>query len=66
MIELIGALFDSLFLWGVALGLVVAALITWIVSFIIWGEFNSGLFIGVAVPCLIGGIYWQHLIEKGE
>lgn len=60
-----GSLIDAIFFWGAAIGLVVAALLTWVVSSMLWGEFNVGLFVGIAIPCLIGGVYMQHHIENG-
>jgi len=66
MLEILGSLIDALVMWGAALGLVIAALIAWGISSILWGEFNAGLFVGIAIPCVIGGVYLQHQIEKGK
>jgi len=66
MLEILGSLIDVLAMWGAALGLAVAALIAWGISSILWGEFNSGVFVGIAIPCVIVGVYWQYQIEKGK
>ncbi len=64
MSEFIDALVSLMGFLGAWLGLFLAASIAWAASSLIWGEFNTGLFVGISIPCLIAGAYLQHVVEK--
>lgn len=64
MSELIDTIAYLLEFWGAWLGVLLAALITWVVSSVFFDGFNWELFVGIAIPCLIGGVYLQYLIEN--
>ncbi|MEZ5448472.1 MAG: hypothetical protein R3E95_00245 [Thiolinea sp.] len=62
--DIIVTLIKSLWLWGAWLGLVLAALITWILSTLLFETFHAGIFLGLAIPFLLGGAYLQHVMER--
>ena len=64
MDELLKVIFGPFEFWGAWLGLGVAALLTWALSSMFWGEFNVEMFVGFGIPCLVGGVYLQHLVAK--
>ena len=66
MDELLGFFLSIFALWGALAGLILSALLTWAISSIVWGEFHLGLFVGLAIPLIIVGIYLQHTIDKNN
>lgn len=64
MSELIDAVAALFGFWGAWLGLLLAAVITWILSSVFFDEFHLGLFVAIAIPCLVGGVYLQHVTEN--
>ena len=64
MDELIGMVVAFFGFWGAWLGLLVAAVVTWPLSAALWGEFSFGLFWGLSIPLVIGGVYLQHVTER--
>jgi len=66
MDEFISAILAIFAFWGALVGLALAAIIAWGISSFVWGEFKVEVFIGCAVPFLLGGVYHQHVVEKEE
>ena len=64
MSELIDIVIAFFGFWGAWLGVLLAALIAWPLSVVVWGEFHVGLFCGLCVPLVAIGVYVQHVVER--
>lgn len=61
---IIGILQDFKFFTGILLGLLLDGIITGVVSYFVWGTFNSVLFLILFIPCVVVALYWLMKIQK--
>jgi len=60
----IGILENFKFFAGILLGLLLDGIITGVVSYFVWGTFNSNLFLILFIPCAVVALFWLMKIEK--
>ena len=63
MLDMLEAIVGALNFWGFYGGMAVAALIAWLVSYLIGSAFSYGLFGVLCIPCCVIGLYLQWQSE---
>ena len=58
------AIVHALTMWGFIVGLVAAAILTYIISLYLWGEFKVELFVGLSISFIAIGFLIQHKLEN--
>lgn len=52
--------------WGLWQGLLVAPLITWLLSVLFWDSFRIDVLADMTIPCVMAGAYLQYSVEMSD